>query len=302
MERDKGKKGKISKKRKKGKKGSKKGKKKKDKDLTPDRTTESLFEELVMNNVIKPYPQVKFNCFYLQGFFVFVFVLSPPDGIYVLGALKGIQRQHLVQGSWDEGKKYEETLGKLTNFPNILKSTAAQKCSKSIFFSQFSTLFVCWADFSILQASGTEPIPGKISWYKNCFQHICLWWLLLNSGENMWTDYIWWWQFVMNNVFFYDNHNLQALETSGDLSPSTAFCHLVSFFAFPILPQGQTFNNLLKLFQRFHFPYYFKIEAITIRQIALSCQNCADNSNWRTLLRNCWMSGFNSKDLSTFSC
>ena len=63
VERDKGKKGKISKKRKKGKKGSKKGKKKKDKDLTPDRTTESLFEELVMNNVIKPYPQVKFNCF-----------------------------------------------------------------------------------------------------------------------------------------------------------------------------------------------------------------------------------------------
>ena len=58
MERDKGKKGKISKKRKKGKKGSKKGKKKKDKDLTPDRTTESLFEELVMNNVIKPYPKV----------------------------------------------------------------------------------------------------------------------------------------------------------------------------------------------------------------------------------------------------
>ena len=58
VERDKGKKGKISKKRKKGKKGSKKGKKKKDKDLTPDRTTESLFEELVMNNVIKPYPKV----------------------------------------------------------------------------------------------------------------------------------------------------------------------------------------------------------------------------------------------------
>ena len=58
VERDKGKKGKISKKRKKGKKGSKKGKKKKDKDLTPDRTTESLFEELVMNNVIKQYPKV----------------------------------------------------------------------------------------------------------------------------------------------------------------------------------------------------------------------------------------------------
>merc|ERR1719507_1427698 len=63
-ERDKGKKGKISKKRKKGKKkASKKGKKKKDKDLTPDRTPESLFEELVMNNVIKPYPQVHLNEF-----------------------------------------------------------------------------------------------------------------------------------------------------------------------------------------------------------------------------------------------
>lgn len=79
--------------------------------------------------------------------------------------------------------------------------------------------------------------------------------------------------------FFYDNHDLQALETSGDLSPSIAFCHLVSFLLFPILPQGQTFNNLLKLFQRFHFPYSFSIEAITIRQIAstwkvpLSCQS-----------------------------
>ena len=59
MERDKGKKGKINKKRKKGKKGQKKGKKKKDKDLTPDRTTESLFEEMVMNGIIKQYPKVK---------------------------------------------------------------------------------------------------------------------------------------------------------------------------------------------------------------------------------------------------
>ena len=67
VERDKGKKGKISKKRKKGKKGSKKGKKKKDKDLTPDRTTESLFEELVMNNVIKPYPKVNLICSLLRN-------------------------------------------------------------------------------------------------------------------------------------------------------------------------------------------------------------------------------------------
>ncbi|TRY75655.1 hypothetical protein TCAL_00505, partial [Tigriopus californicus] len=58
-ERDKGRKGKIAKKRKKGKKKQgKKGKKKKEKDLTPDRSTESLFEELVLNGIIKPYPIV----------------------------------------------------------------------------------------------------------------------------------------------------------------------------------------------------------------------------------------------------
>jgi len=70
-ERDKGKKGKLAKKRKKGKKkASKKGKKKKDKDLTPDRTLESLFEELVLNGVIRKYPEVPLErfkkCYLLQ--------------------------------------------------------------------------------------------------------------------------------------------------------------------------------------------------------------------------------------------
>lgn len=64
VERDKGKKGKISKKRKRSKKKqSKKGKKKKDKDLTPDRTTESLYEELVLNGIIRDYPKVQLNEF-----------------------------------------------------------------------------------------------------------------------------------------------------------------------------------------------------------------------------------------------
>ncbi len=64
VERDKGKKGKISKKRKRAKKKqSKKGKKKKDKDLTPDRTTESLYEELVLNGIIRTYPKVKLDEF-----------------------------------------------------------------------------------------------------------------------------------------------------------------------------------------------------------------------------------------------
>ncbi|ENN72257.1 hypothetical protein YQE_11119, partial [Dendroctonus ponderosae] len=43
---------------KKSRKAMKKGKKKKEKDLTPDRTTQSLFEELVANGIIKRYPEV----------------------------------------------------------------------------------------------------------------------------------------------------------------------------------------------------------------------------------------------------
>ena len=70
-ERDKGKKGKISKKRKKGKKkASKKGKKKKDKDLTPDRTPESLFEELVLNGIIKNYPKTSLDSYLGEANFV----------------------------------------------------------------------------------------------------------------------------------------------------------------------------------------------------------------------------------------
>nr|CAI5827479.1 unnamed protein product [Callosobruchus analis] len=48
---------------KKAKRGGKKSKKKKEKDLTPDRTTESLFEELIANGIIKKYPEVYLNEF-----------------------------------------------------------------------------------------------------------------------------------------------------------------------------------------------------------------------------------------------
>ncbi|XP_050436618.1 dynein regulatory complex protein 11 [Adelges cooleyi] len=54
---------KRSKKQKKVKRSSKKTKKKRDKDLTPDRTLESLFEELVMNGIIHKYPNVSLSSF-----------------------------------------------------------------------------------------------------------------------------------------------------------------------------------------------------------------------------------------------
>ncbi|XP_068619350.1 dynein regulatory complex protein 11 [Battus philenor] len=64
IDKDRSHKGKKAKKpQKKVRRGGKKSKKKKEKDLTPDRTTESLFEELVANGIIRPYPVVKIDDF-----------------------------------------------------------------------------------------------------------------------------------------------------------------------------------------------------------------------------------------------
>lgn len=64
LERDKTQKGKKSKKStKKARRSGKKSKKKKEKDLTPDRTTESLFEELVTNGIIRKIPETRLSSF-----------------------------------------------------------------------------------------------------------------------------------------------------------------------------------------------------------------------------------------------
>ncbi|XP_067647279.1 dynein regulatory complex protein 11 [Eurosta solidaginis] len=52
---------KLKKSSKKTRRSGKKNKKKKEKDLTPDRTTESLYEELVTNGIIRKYPEVRLN-------------------------------------------------------------------------------------------------------------------------------------------------------------------------------------------------------------------------------------------------
>ncbi|XP_026465095.1 IQ and AAA domain-containing protein 1-like [Ctenocephalides felis] len=62
LEKDRGKKSKKAPK-KKSRRSGKKGKKKKEKDLTPDRTTASLFEELVTNGIIRKYPEVFMSSF-----------------------------------------------------------------------------------------------------------------------------------------------------------------------------------------------------------------------------------------------
>ncbi|XP_041969680.1 dynein regulatory complex protein 11 [Aricia agestis] len=65
FDRDRAHKGKKAKKpQKKVRRGGKKNKKKKEKDLTPDRTTESLFEELITNGIIRPYPSVRIDDYF----------------------------------------------------------------------------------------------------------------------------------------------------------------------------------------------------------------------------------------------
>jgi len=49
--------------KKKARRSGKKSKKKKDKDLTPDRSLESLFEELIANGVIRKYPYTPASAF-----------------------------------------------------------------------------------------------------------------------------------------------------------------------------------------------------------------------------------------------
>lgn len=63
LERDE--KGKRSKKasKKKARRSGKKTKKKKDKDLLSGRTNESLFEELIMNGIIRKYPEIPLSSF-----------------------------------------------------------------------------------------------------------------------------------------------------------------------------------------------------------------------------------------------
>lgn len=63
LDRDRAVRGKKSKKNTKSRRSGKKNKKKKEKDLTPDRTTESLFEELVANGIIRKYPETWLRSF-----------------------------------------------------------------------------------------------------------------------------------------------------------------------------------------------------------------------------------------------
>ncbi|XP_071442654.1 dynein regulatory complex protein 11-like [Hetaerina americana] len=66
----KGKRGGGSSKGHRGRKGGKKARRKREKDLTPDRTLDSLFEELVSNGIIKNYPEVPLSSFLGDASFV----------------------------------------------------------------------------------------------------------------------------------------------------------------------------------------------------------------------------------------
>ncbi|XP_055696973.1 dynein regulatory complex protein 11 [Phlebotomus papatasi] len=81
LDRDRAQKGKkVKKSNKKARRSGKKGKKKKEKDLTPDRTTESLFEELFMNGIIKKYPETPLKSFLGDKSYVARSGINPTPG------------------------------------------------------------------------------------------------------------------------------------------------------------------------------------------------------------------------------
>lgn len=90
LDRDRAGKGKKPKKpQKKARRGGKKSKKKKEKDLTPDRTLESLFEELVCNGIIRSYPKYRLDEFKGEKSFV-------PNEWGTVGDLRQLITEHCI--------------------------------------------------------------------------------------------------------------------------------------------------------------------------------------------------------------
>lgn len=92
LDRDRGFKGKrVKKPQKRIRRSGKKNKRKKEKDLTPDRTTESLFEELLMQGIIKLHREVSLDEFKGEKSFVnYDLRVKEKDPLPALGTLEYI--------------------------------------------------------------------------------------------------------------------------------------------------------------------------------------------------------------------
>ncbi|KAG5668405.1 hypothetical protein PVAND_016345 [Polypedilum vanderplanki] len=82
---------KVKKGGKKARRAGKKSKKKKEKDLTPDRTTESLFEELVVNGIIVKYPE-----FYMKQFLGDRAYAARPSTNPALGDVRQLMKEYCI--------------------------------------------------------------------------------------------------------------------------------------------------------------------------------------------------------------
>ncbi|XP_011862615.1 PREDICTED: IQ and AAA domain-containing protein 1 isoform X2 [Vollenhovia emeryi] len=106
LDRDKGFKGKRAKKpQKRVRRSGKKNKRKKEKDLTPDRTTESLFEELLTQGIIKLHHQVSLNEFKGDIRQLIAEYCILPLGNETLRELTPLVRSVLIAGPHGSGKK-----------------------------------------------------------------------------------------------------------------------------------------------------------------------------------------------------
>ncbi|XP_050446709.1 dynein regulatory complex protein 11 [Cataglyphis hispanica] len=98
LDRDKGFKGKRAKKpQKRVRRSGKKNKRKKEKDLTPDRTTESLFEELLMQGIIKLHPEVFLDEFKGEKSFInYDLRMKEKDPLPALGDIRQLIAEYCI--------------------------------------------------------------------------------------------------------------------------------------------------------------------------------------------------------------
>ncbi|KAL6440740.1 hypothetical protein ACFW04_003292 [Cataglyphis niger] len=98
LDRDRGFKGKRAKKpQKRVRRSGKKNKRKKEKDLTPDRTTESLFEELLMQGIIKLHPEVFLDEFKGEKSFInYDLRMKEKDPLPALGDIRQLIAEYCI--------------------------------------------------------------------------------------------------------------------------------------------------------------------------------------------------------------
>ncbi|XP_031776762.1 dynein regulatory complex protein 11 [Nasonia vitripennis] len=156
LDRDKGYKGKRAKKaQKRVRRSGKKNKRKKEKDLTPDRTTESLFQELLQQGIIKLYPEVRIDSFKGQNSFAnFDLREKGKDPLPAIGDVRQIINEYCILPLGNE------TLRELTPLVRSVLIAGPQGSGKKMLVHAICTELGATL-FDITPANVAGKYPGK---------------------------------------------------------------------------------------------------------------------------------------------